>query len=172
MNLSDLFWVLVLTLTPTLELRASIPYALLVAHWPLWSAALVGILANTALAPLVWLFMDKGVHLFLRIAFIDRLYQRYAHSKAEALRPYVEKWGVLGLALFIGVPFPGTGVYSGCVAAYLLEYRFRDYLLASFLGCVIAGSAVTAVVASGSEAFQFAIKATPSVEAQAEPSAP
>ena len=168
-NATTLLWVIALTLTPTLELRASIPYALLVARWPVWAAAVIGILANTALAPFVWVFVDKVMHLFLRIGFIDRLYQRYAEKKRVKLQGMVDKYGIFGLALFIGVPFPGTGVYSGAVAAYLLEFRFRDYMLASFLGCLLAGSAVTAIVASGNEAFSFAYKHVEQQQAEPAP---
>jgi uncharacterized membrane protein len=157
-TLSGILWVILLTLTPTFELRASIPYALLIEEWPWWLAGPVGIAANAALAPLVWVFVDKVVHLFLRIAWIKRLYDWMAARSVSRLEPYVLKYGVLGLALFIGVPFPGTGVYSGCLAAWLLKFRFRDYLVASALGCVIAGTAVTAVVASGSHAFDFMVK--------------
>lgn len=156
--MSALLWIVLLTLTPTLELRASIPYAMLVEKWSVWEAALAGILANTALAPLVWVFVDKVMHLFLRIGWIDRIYQSYSAKKRDALQRYVDRYGIFGLALFIGVPLPGTGVYSGCLAAYLLEYRFRDYLLASFLGCIIAGVVVSGVVASGNEAFSFLYK--------------
>ncbi len=158
MSLSDLLWVILLTLAPTLELRAAIPYALLVARWHPVLTAVVCIAFNTALAPLVWLFMDKGMHILLRIRWLDRLYQRYSAKKAHKLQRYVDRYGILGLALFIGVPLPGTGVYSGCVAAWIVGYRFRDYLLASFLGCLIAGTIVTLVVASGSEAFSFVYK--------------
>lgn len=156
--IAALLWIVLLTVTPTLELRASIPYAMLVADWPWWSAALVGIVANTALAPVAWVLMDRVVGVFRRNATFERFWSRYSERKRASLQGYVERYGVLGLAVFIGVPFPGTGVYSGCVAAYLLEYRFRDYLLASFFGCVIAGLAVTAVVASGNEAFSFLYK--------------
>lgn len=150
--------VLLLTFAPTLELRASIPYAVLHEKWNPVTTAVVAIGINTALAPVVWLFVDKVMHLFLRVEFIDRIYHRYSSKKREALQVYVDKYGVLGLALFIGVPLPGTGVYSGGLAAWLLEYRFRDYLLASFLGCLLAGVIVTVVVASGSEAFHFLVK--------------
>ena len=150
--------VILLTFAPSLELRASIPYAILVAHWNAWEAALVCILVNTALAPVVWVFVDRVMHLFLRVEAIDRVYRSYAEKKRAALEKYVEKYGVLGLALFIGIPLPGTGVYSGCLAAWLLEFRFRNYLLASFLGCVFAGVVVTAVVLSGSHAFHFMVK--------------
>jgi len=164
---SSILWVILLTLAPTLELRASIPYALLVARWPVWVAGGVGILANTALAPLVWVFLDKVMHLILRIGFVDRIYQRWAAKKRDKLQAYVERWGVLGLALFIGVPLPGTGVYSGCVAAYLLRFRFREYMLASFLGCCLAGIVVTTVVASGNQAFSFLYRSTPAETAEA-----
>lgn len=158
MTLTALLWVILLTLTPTFELRASIPYALLVEGWPWWLAGSVGIAANALLAPLVWVFVDRIMHLFLKIGPINRLYEWMSARSVRKLTPYVDKYGVLGLALFIGVPFPGTGVYSGCLAAWLLEFRFRDYLLASALGCVLAGVSVTAIIASGSEAFHFLVK--------------
>ena len=161
MDFSGLLWVILLTLTPTLELRASIPYAMLVAGWSPWMAAVVGIAANCALAPVVWFFVDRVMHLFLRFAWIDRIYQKIAAKNVAKLKPKVEKYGVLGLALFIGVPFPGTGVYSGCLAAYLLEFRFRDYLVASALGCLLAGTAVTALIATGDASFAFLYKAPP-----------
>lgn len=155
MSWSEVLWVVLLTLTPTLELRASIPYAILGAGLHPAVAGALGIAANTALAPLVWLFLDQALHLFLRIGWFRRLWEWYAEKKRVKLKRYVERYGVLGLALFIGVPFPGTGVYSGAVAAFLVGYRFRDYLLASFLGCVLAGVVVTLVVASGSEALSL-----------------
>lgn len=158
MTLAGLLWVIVLSFTPTLELRASIPYALLVEDMHPAVGGALGILANAALAPLVWLFVDKVMHVFLRVPLIQRFYDWMAARSVNKLEPYVLKYGVFGLALFIGVPFPGTGVYSGCLAAWLLKFRFRDYLLASFLGCVIAGVAVTLIVESGSTALSFLIK--------------
>ena len=153
-----LFWVIVLTLTPTLELRASIPYALLVEDWNPAVGAAVGILANIALAPVVWVFVDRIMFVFLKVPVIKRVYEWAAARSVARLQPYVDKYGVYGLALFIGVPFPGTGVYSGCLAAWLLKYKFKDYMVASTLGCIIAGLLVTAVVASGSSALSFVIK--------------
>ena len=155
MSFSGLIWVVLLTLTPTFELRASIPYALLHEEWHWALAGGVGIGTNIALAPLVWIFVKYALDLFRRISFIDRLYVKLAEKNARKLRPKVEKYGILGLALFIGVPFPGTGVYSGCLAAHVLEFRFRDYMLASAIGCFLAGVAVTAVVVSGDGAYQF-----------------
>lgn len=153
-----ILWIILLTLTPTLELRASIPYAIGIADMHPVQAGAIGILANFALAPLVWVFVDKVMFLFLKVGWIHRIYERIAERNVAKLKLKVDKYGILGLALFIGVPFPGTGVYSGCLAAWLLKFRFRDYLLASLLGCIIAGVAVTIAMASGAEAVHFFIK--------------
>lgn len=157
--IEHVIWMVVLTFLPTLELRASIPYGVLVAdiHW-----AVVGplcIVANWLLAPLVWLFVHHVMGLFLKVGFINRIYEWLVARTQRRVEPYVKRWGTIGLALFIGVPLPGSGVYSGCLGAYLLGFKFREYMLASALGCLIAGAAVTALVASGSEAFHFLYKA-------------
>ena len=71
---------------------------------------------------------------------------------------YVDRWGTLGLALFIGVPLPGSGVYSGALGAYLLGFGFAQYMIAATLGVIIAGSLVTAAVLTGTSAMNVFIK--------------
>lgn len=149
-----------LTFLPTLELRASIPYGVAMLDGELhWAAvALICIVCNILLAPLVWLFVHHGMYLFLKIGFINRIYEWMVKRTQRKVQRYVDRWGVIGLAFFIGVPLPGSGVYSGCLGAYLLGFKFRDYMIASALGCLIAGAVVTAVMVSGSEVFHFMVK--------------
>jgi uncharacterized membrane protein len=71
------------------------------------------------------------------------------------VEPWVNKWGVLGLGLFIGIPLPGSGVYSGALGAYLLGFRFRDFMVASVIGVLMAGGIVSLVMVSGSTAFDL-----------------
>ncbi len=153
--LKHLLVMIALTFAPTLELRASIPYGMVAAdgqiHWSL--VAVICIVTNFLLAPLVWLFVHHVMELFLRVGFIRRIYDWLVRRTQRKVEPYVNKYGALGLALFIGVPFPGSGVYSGCLGAYLLGIRFRDYMLASAIGVTIAGVAVTIVMLLGEEAF-------------------
>ena len=154
-----IFWMVLLTFLPTLELRASIPYGYLMLsqdgqlHWA--AVAALCIVANFLLAPLVWFFVHYVMEFFLRVPFIKRIYDWAVKRAQRRVEPYVRKYGTVGLALFIGVPLPGSGVYTGCLWAYLLGYRFRDYLWASALGVLIAGAVVTALVVSGAEAFIF-----------------
>ena len=156
--LRTIAWIVLLTLAPTLELRASIPYGIINGEFPTWLVVAMCVVVNILLAPIVWVFLDRGIHIFLRVRWIKVLYEKLVIRARDNLHPYVERWGVLGLALFIGVPLPGSGVYSGALGAYLLGFRFRQYLLAAAMGVMIAAAAVTAVMVSGSGALQLFIK--------------
>lgn len=156
--MSPWLWVILLTLAPTLELRASIPYAIVGAGWNPLFAAVIGITFNALLAIPLWFIVDSVIGLLRRIPALDRLYVWYSERKLKSMKRLIDKYGVFGIALFVGVPLPGTGVYSGCVAARLLELRFRDYLLGCTLGVTLAGILVTVAVASGAEVFSIIYK--------------
>lgn len=80
--------------------------------------------------------------------FTGRLYIRLRGSAAKKAGPYIEKWGAIGLTLFIAVPLPVTGMYTGSLAALILGVRGPKLILALMLGgltsllIVVAGSAV------------------------------
>ena len=148
----------IMTFIPTFELRASIPYGYWDAGLPPAMTVVVCVLANIALAPFVWLFIDKGIHVFLRIEWINRFYTWLVERSQRRLHPYVERWGTIGLAIFIGIPLPGSGVYTGGLGAYLLGFDFRRYMIASVIGVLIAGALVTGIVVSGASGFGLFIK--------------
>ena len=148
----------IITFIPAFELRASIPYGFYDTSIGTLATVLVCIAANIALAPVVWLFLDKGIHVFLRVGWINSIYEGLVMRAQERVHPYVERWGTLGLSLFIGVPLPGSGVYSGGLGAYLLGFRFHQFMVAAVFGVLIAAALVTLVVVSGTSAFEFMIK--------------
>ena len=151
----NLIWI---TLLPFLELRASIPYGVFKTELSLLTIFLVCVLTNIVLAPIVYFFLDNFVNLFTKIKFIDRIYQKIVVRTQRRVHKYVEKYGILGLALFIGVPLPGSGVYSGALAAYLLGFRKRDFFMAAIIGVLIAGTIVLLVSTAGNSALGFMIK--------------
>jgi len=63
----------------------------------------------------------------------------------KRIKPYVDKYGELGVAVFIGIPLPGSGVYTGAFGAFLLGLDRRKFAIANVLGVCIAGTIVTAV---------------------------
>jgi len=76
----------------------------------------------------------------------------------EKIHKYVDKYGLLGVSIFIGIPLPGSGVYSGALGAYLLGINFKKFLIASIIGVLIAGILVTIISLTGVEMFELFIK--------------
>jgi uncharacterized membrane protein len=149
---------ILITLIPTLELRASIPYGILRADMNWWAVVLVCMVTNIVLGPLVYLFLDKAMGLLLRFDWVDRVYGRTVARTQRRIRESVDRYGEMGVALFIGIPLPGTGSYSGALGAYLLGLGYRKFIIANVIGVLMAGTIVTAVVLSGVGAFRVLIK--------------
>ncbi len=156
--LEEIVILILMTMVPFLELRASIPYGILFLgmHW--FTVFFVCVISNLILAPLVYIFVNYIMQFFLKIKFIDNIYQKFVIRTQKKVNPYVDKYGKIGLALFIGIPFPGSGVYSGGLGAYLLGFDFKDYIKASIIGVLIAGILVTLICLSGNGAWNFFIK--------------
>ncbi len=154
----ELLKLILLSILPFLELRGSIPYGVFGTSLSLTTIFVVAAVSNILIAPFVYLFIDKVLHLFLRINFIDKLYQKNVVRTQRKIHPLMEKYGLLGLAIFIGIPLPGSGVYSGALAAYLLNIRKRDFMTAVVIGVLVAGVIVLIISVSGNESWQFLIK--------------
>ena len=149
----ELIILTLITFIPGLELRASIPYGMLgnerfgitpgLLGWP-W-VALVCIVANIVLGWAVFSAMGP----VLRWAEHFRWFAKHVQPRLERmqgrLKPYVDKYGEFGVAVFIGVPLPGSGVYTGAVGAFLLGLNPRKFAIANVLGVIIAGAIVTAI---------------------------
>ena len=158
MTASELIQIILITLIPTLELRASLPYAILVLEMPWYSAFLFVVLVNIILGPIVYFALRAFLHLVIKIPFFNALYERSLHKVQTKIHPKIEKYGELGLALFIGIPLPGSGVYTGALAAFVLDIKPRKFMVATVIGVLIAALIVLAVTLSGSEIFQWIIK--------------
>lgn len=156
--MSDILTLIILTLLPFLELRASIPYGVFNTDFSLLTIFLVCVVTNIFLAPILYFFFNEIIHIFLRIGFVNRYYQKTVVRTQKRVHKYVERYGVWGLAIFIGIPLPGSGVYSGALAAYLLGFRFREFFKAAIIGVLIAGIIVLLVSTAGDSAFNFLIK--------------
>jgi len=148
---------ILITLIPTLELRASIPYGILKGDLPWWVVVFVCVVTNIILGPVVYLLLDKGVGLLQRFQWLDRIYQRTVERTQRRIQKSVDRYGEIGVALFIGIPLPGTGSYSGALGAYLIGLGWRKFILANIIGVLIACAIITGAVLSGAEAFRILI---------------
>lgn len=144
---------LVLAFVPTVELRGAVPWAvqqgdraylplILMANWLIFWPTYWG---------LEWIYEHIPEH-----SWVHRKLERIRHKA----HPYVEKYGILGLALFVSIPLPGTGAYSGSAAAWLLDMDWRKTFVSVCLGVFIAFLVVwglSEAVAAGVVAFRSLI---------------
>ena len=150
---------ILVTFLPFLELRASIPYGILKLHMDWVNVFIICVITNIILGIIIYFLLDKLVHLFIRIKPIGRCYHKVVERTQRKIHPYVEKYGEIGVAIFIGIPLPGSGVYTGALGSYLLGLGYKKFIIACIVGVIIAGTAVTLITLFGTGAWNFFIKA-------------
>jgi uncharacterized membrane protein len=140
--LNELFWVIVLSMSPISELRGGIPVGLALGLPP-EAVILTAFLANAFVFFPVYFGLDLFYHRFFeRFAWARKLMEGVHKRGAKS----IEKYGVLGLAIFIGIPLPATGVWTGTGVAWLLGLDWKKSFVAAVLGVAIATAIVSAVV--------------------------
>lgn len=157
-----------ITLIPAFELRASIPYGVLEGSlelplgvtvegmgrpWPL--VFIICVVSNIILGTLLYPLVDHIMRALERIPLVGRFWNRFVVRTQRRIHPYVERWGTIGVALFIAIPLPGSGSYSGALGSYLLDLGYKRFLLANVIGVTIAGIAVTLVTVTGQSILQL-----------------
>jgi uncharacterized membrane protein len=141
MEFNNILGVFLVSLVPAIELRGAIPLGM---AWglPLWKVMVFALLGNIVVTiPLLCLF-ERFLHVLMKVPGIGGLLKWWFNGVGQRA-DIVRKWGFWGLVLFVGVPFPGTGVWSGSVAAVMLEMDRRDAFAAMVLGVLLAGAIVT-----------------------------
>ena len=144
-------------LLPISELRGGLPFAL-ANQVPLLVAYPICVGANALVAPLVYLFLSSGHKLLERWEPYRRLFDRIVERSRRKVHAKVEKYGYAGLILFVAIPLPITGAYTGTLGAWILGMDRRKTILAVFVGVIIAGIIVSIVFTLGLRAFYFFIK--------------
>ena len=149
-----------LCLLPISELRGGLPYAL-AKGVPAIPAFLLCTAANTLVGPLLYLFLGSLHRLLDRWAPYHALFERLIERSRQKVRGKIEKYGFGGLTIFIALPLPFTGAYTGALGAWVLGFRARKAFLAVACGVFLAGLIVTAVFLLGLKPLYFFIKSQP-----------
>jgi len=157
MDATTIAWAIILSLLPISELRGAIPWALARGMGPAASFALC-VVANALVAPIGWLFLSTVHRLLSRWPAYQRLFQRIVERARRKVHATVERWGYWGLAVFVAIPLPLTGAWTGVIGAWVLGMHPRRSILAIVAGVAIAGVVVTVVAALGIQAFEFFLK--------------
>ena len=134
---------ILLSILPISELRGAIPYAIINNINPL-SAFFLAVLANFLVAPIMFFFLDNLHKYFLKIKSYEKFFNKYVESKRKSFEKHVRtKFEFWALVIFIAIPLPLTGAYSGTLIAWFFKLKRRKSYLAVFLGVLIAGIIVT-----------------------------
>lgn len=157
MEAVDIFWITFLSFLPISELRGGIPYA--IANGFDWRFAYAYAAAINALVPPVcWIFLSTFHKLFLKMHWYEKLFNRFVDRARSRVHKGVERWGWLGIALFVAIPLPITGAWTGTLGAWILGLSKRKTMLAVIVGVIISGAIVTTVMVAGLSAFSVFIK--------------
>jgi uncharacterized membrane protein len=142
--LKEILTISLITLTPLLELRASIPFGIGI-KIPLMIVLITAILTNIILGPLVYIFLNKFVHLFTRYKLFRVPYNKVIKRTQKRIQKKVEKYGEFAIALFIAVPLPGSGSYTGALAAHIIGLSYKKFIISNIIGVLISAIIVTLV---------------------------
>ncbi len=142
-------WLVValISMIPLLELRGSILVAgiLLKTQWlPTYAAAVIG---NMIPIPFILLFIKVIFNFMRKIKGIQK-FPEWCEKKALKHTDQIEKYGYFGLYLFVAIPLPGTGAWTGSLLAVLMGMDFKKSLLAILCGVMTAGL-IMSVIAYG-----------------------
>jgi len=135
----ELGLVLLATLSPIIELRGGIPLGILKFELDPVLIFPVAVAANMVIFFPVFAALRL---LYGKILFRVPLFNRYLDSLRKRGKPIVDRHGFWGLLLFVALPLPFTGAYTGTILAWLLGMDWRKAFLAVALGVTIAGSLV------------------------------
>ena len=141
---------ILLGLLPISELRGAIPFAYFNGV-PLWISAVIGILSN-ALVPFIGFTFLGSLHKLLdKWPFYHRLFEKTVARARGKVGEKVHKYGLLGLMLFVAIPLPITGAWTGTLGAWVLGLNPRKCMPYILLGVLISGIIVTTVLFTGAE---------------------
>ncbi|MCK5064388.1 MAG: small multi-drug export protein [Candidatus Fermentibacteraceae bacterium] len=139
---------MVLSAFPLTELRGSIPIAFLNDQWiwPWWKIYLLAVAGNMLPVPIILWFLGPVSRFLSRWKFFEKIFDGLFERARRRAGTKIEKYEALGLTLFVAIPLPVTGAWTGCVAAFLFGVPTRIAIPSIALGVAIAGAIVTLIM--------------------------
>ena len=146
-SLSNVLKVIGIAASPIAELRVAIPWAIW-HDFPWYYAFVLAVIGNLLPVPFILLFLNAISRLLSRIGFLDR-FMHWLFEYTRRRGKIVEKYERIGLVVFVAIPLPITGAWTGSLLAVLFGLKFKHALLSIFIGILIAGTIVTCATRLG-----------------------
>jgi len=128
---------------PIVEVRGAIPIGILYFKLPALTVIILSILGSILpILPILW-FLNTVTKKLRKINLFDRFFS-WLFTRTRSKSKIIEEFELVGLTLFVAIPFPGTGVWTGCIAAYLLGLPWGWTFICATIGTIIASIIMTA----------------------------
>ena len=148
--------VFLLGFLPISEVRGAIPTGLALGM-PLAKVLIISILGNIIfIVPMLCLFEPVSERL-RKFRFWSRFFDWF-FERTKQKAQIIQKYEALGLAIFVGIPLPMTGAWTGCIAAAMFKLKFRYAFVAIAAGVFLAAAIVTSVCFFGKGAYSIFLK--------------
>ncbi|MCR5516607.1 MAG: small multi-drug export protein [Lachnospira sp.] len=141
--------IFLVSMVPLVELRGAIPISQGM-QLPLLQSYIVCMIANMLPMPIIYLFARRVLEWGKDKKVIGKFFTfclEKGHKGGEKLKEKAGNGLFLALVLFVGIPIPGTGAWTGTLAASILDFGFKKSVLAVFLGVLLAGCIMSLVSA-------------------------
>lgn len=138
--------VFIISMLPLLELRGGL-LAASILNVNFISGYIISILGNTLPIPLLLLFLEKVLNWLSKFKITKKVVNKI-ENKILSKKEQIEKYGYIGLMLFVGVPLPGTGAWTGASLAVLLNMDKKKSFIYIMLGVILA-SIIMSIISYG-----------------------
>ena len=135
--------VLLCSMIPIIELRGAIPLGAALGL-PWWECYVLSVIGNMIPVPFILIFIRKILEWMCRskIKFFYKM-GNWINNKAEKNRAKIERYSFWGVCLFVALPLPATGAWTGSLVAATIEMKFWKAMLSALIGVMIAGVIMT-----------------------------
>ena len=138
---------------PVSELRGAIPVALMSGIPPV-KAYILSVIGNMLPVLPILIFLEPVSNRLRHFKFCAKFFD-WLFARAKKKGDLIQKYEAIGLMLFVAIPLPITGAWTGCVAASLFKVKLRYAVPAVFAGVILAGLIVLSVCLFGKSSFAF-----------------
>lgn len=147
--------VYVLSMLPITELRAAIPIGIEVYKLPVWQTWIIAVLGNMTPTICLLLIMPYIHDWVIKQPYVGKVLRKKMEHAEKKFRTSHSKWGEIALVIFVGIPLPLTGAWTGSLAAFIFNMPFKKSFPLILSGVCIAATIVTIMTVFAGGALRF-----------------
>lgn len=153
-NISSEWATLFISMIPITELRASIPIGIEVYGLGIWKVWVIAVIGDFIPAIVILYFLPIFRNWIMKNRFLGKVLTHQLKKAEKKFAGKYERYGILGLIIFVGIPLPFTGSWTGSLAAVVFNMPFRKSALTIFLGVCLAATLATLVTLFAGETLR------------------